>query len=146
MINSKGFSLLELLIVAAVVSVVASLAVPNFVRSQTATNEGSAINSVRVLSTGQVTYAITLGAGYYATLAELASAGIIDDALGSGLKHEYVFTVNPGGNEGFTITAMPSVHGITGDRAFYADESLVIRYTTDGTLPNSNSPPVTGGQ
>ncbi len=140
--RSKGFTLIELLIVVALIAVIASVAVPNFVRSKTAANESSAINSVRTLITAQVTYASTIGAGQFATLGNLEASAIVDDALGSGTKDEYNFTVTPLGNVDFTIVAVPTVVGLTGDRGFYGDGSGVIRYTTNGTAPDSSSPPL----
>ena len=73
MSKSEGFSLIELLIVVAVIGIIAALAVPNLVQSRKAANEASAIASVRNLVTAQITYASTLGGGNFGSLAELSS-------------------------------------------------------------------------
>ncbi len=70
MSRSEGFSLIELLIVVAVIGIIAALAVPNLVQSRKAANEASAIASVRNLVTAQITYASTLGSGNFASLAD----------------------------------------------------------------------------
>ena len=145
MSKPKGFSLIELLIVVAVIGIIAALAVPNLVQSKKAANEASAIASVRNLVTAQITFASTLGGGNFASLAELGAENFADEVLGSGQKDGYDFSVTANGSIGFSLLAIPTVPGTTGARAFYGDETGVIRYTVDGTVPDSTSPPLGGG-
>lgn len=136
--RQKGFSLIELLIVVAVIGIIAAIAVPSLVQSRNAANEASAISSVRSIVTAQITYASTVGAGNYTTLATLSSAGFIDSVLGSGSKDGYSFASSAGGAAGFTVTATPQTG--QGTRGFFSDETAVIRYDNDGSADASSTP------
>ncbi len=144
MSKSEGFSLIELLIVVAVIGIIAALAVPNLVQSRKAANEASAIASVRNLVTAEITYASTLGGGNFGSLAELSTENFADEVLGSGQKDGYDFSVAANESIGFSVIATPTVPGTTGERSFYGDETGVIRYTAGGTVPDSTSPPLGG--
>jgi type IV pilus assembly protein PilA len=146
--KQKGFSLIELLIVVAIILIIAAIAIPNLLRSRIAANEASAVGSVRTVTTAQVTYSSTWGTGY-AALAALggaagcapvaASACLIDPVLTLGTKSGYTINTVPntglGTNvspfNGFETNATP-FSASTGTRAFCADQSGVIRYNTTG--------------
>ena len=152
--KQKGFSLIELLIVVAIILIIAAIAIPNLIKSKMAANESSAVGSVRTINTGEVNYAASCPAvGFSASLAELNSGaacaggqGIIDPILSAGKKSGYVFTykATAGGdalNDTYTHTGVPATIGTTGQRGFYSDQTGVIRYTLDGSAPTvaSNS-------
>ncbi len=121
-----------------------AILIPGFSTSRTATYEASAISSVRNIVTSQVTYSATLGNGSYSSdLAVLSEHGLIDSVLASGTKDGFTFTtaaVNDG--DAFTVQATPLRHGETGTRSFFADETGVIRYTTEDRPATSEDPPL----
>jgi len=147
--KQKGFSLIELLIVVAIILIIAAIAIPNLLRSRMAANEASAVGSVRTINTAEVTYSSTWGLGYAAALSNLASstgtctasstqACLVDPVLGAGAKSGYTFAAvgnsSVGGMlQGFEVNATPATVGTTGTRAFCADQSGVIRYNTTGS-------------
>jgi type IV pilus assembly protein PilA len=150
--KDRGFSLIELLIVVAIILIIAAIAIPNLIKSKMAANEASAVGSVRTINTGEVNYSASCPAvGFSSTLPELNSGavclggkGIIDPVLAAGKKSGYVFTyiAKAGGdglNDSYTQTGLPATVGTTGQRGFYSDQTGVIRYTLDGTAPTNTS-------
>ena len=152
-INQKGFSLIELLIVVAIILIIAAIAIPNLLRSRMAANEASAVGSLRTINTACITYStIYQNVGYPGTLAALgpassatsASADLIDSVLASGTKSGYTFTFTQNTSNtpsvGYTVTGDPSSRGTTGQRGFYTDQSGVIRGNSTATASSSDSP------
>ena len=145
--GANGFSLIELLIVVAIILIIAAIAIPSLVKSRIAANEASAVNSLRTMTTANVTYASQCPAvGYAASLADMGpgagdcttGANILDDVLGvaSPNKAGYTFTyaaqVVGGLNATYTLTADPQSQGNTGQRHFYVDQTGVIHYGLSG--------------
>ncbi len=140
--KEKGFSLTEILISVAVISVISAMVVPTFLQSRIVVNEGAAIKVVRDMLSSQMTYASTMGMGRYSPdLRALQEAGLIDGVLEPGPALGYTFSVS-GSSSTFTVQARPLVFGSTGTRSFYSDQTGVIRYTTDNTPATSTSPPL----
>ena len=78
--NSKGFSLLELLIVVAIILIIATIAIPSLLRSRQAANESAAVANLRTINTAEVTYLSSSG-GNYGDLTALVAAGLLDDTF-----------------------------------------------------------------
>jgi type IV pilus assembly protein PilA len=131
----KGFSLIELLIVIAIILIIVTVALPKLNKARMYAQETAAIKAVQTLNTAQVQYNSTFGR-FATSLTELgpptsgaanaSAADLIDGDLASGEKQGYRFTVagTPGG---YTISAVPMSYNSTGSRTFFSDQSLVIR-------------------
>jgi prepilin-type N-terminal cleavage/methylation domain-containing protein len=159
--KNSGFTLIELMIVVAIIAIIAAIAIPNLLRSRMSANEAGAAGAMRTISTGEVGFQSAAfvdgdgdGVGDYGTLAQLADPDgggatppFIDQVLGNGLKHGYTFAVvvTPGNAAqvpAYTCTAVPSAPGRTGFRAYFVDESGVIRFTANGDAPTVASAPL----
>ncbi|HJR08423.1 MAG TPA: type II secretion system protein [Pyrinomonadaceae bacterium] len=137
--SQRGFSLLELLIVVAVISIVAALSVPNFLHSRQAAHNASAFSSLRLIHSAQIAYRARFN--QYGNLTDLKNAGTLTDPLlTGGQRSNYSFVVNPAtlGADYYEVSATPSVAPW---RYYYIDASGVIR-SENGRAADSSSPPI----
>ncbi|HXX16909.1 MAG TPA: prepilin-type N-terminal cleavage/methylation domain-containing protein [Candidatus Eremiobacteraceae bacterium] len=155
--KQKGFSLIELLIVVAIILIIAAIAIPNLMRSKMAANESSAVGSLRTINTAEVTYSNNYPTlGYTGTLAQLGgnpatcatapatstAACLIDNVLALGTKSGYNFVL--GGLTGtpavtYTSSATPVAPGTSGQRYFCSDQSGVIEYLQTGACTGNGT-------
>jgi type IV pilus assembly protein PilA len=166
-----GFSLIELLVVVAIILIIAAIAIPNLLRAKMSANEAAAVSSLRTINTASVNYSTTYGNGYAPSLGALGgpdggvascnAAEMLDSVLsnnGSGntsQKSGYNFTFVPGavnatpasgcgaaGVTSFSVVALPILVSYTGQRGFYVDQTGLIRFSIDGSAPTTNSPEI----
>jgi type IV pilus assembly protein PilA len=146
--KQKGFSLIELLIVVAIILIIAAIAIPNLLRSKMAANEASAVGSLRTINTSSVAFSTTYG-NYPHILGDLGpstaptstAADLIDSVLASSTKSGYTFSYAASTPWlSYTLNAGPANPGVTGQRYFYTDQTGVIRADTSSAATSSSTP------
>jgi type IV pilus assembly protein PilA len=146
--RQEGFSLIELLIVVAIILIIAAIAIPNLRQARITANETSAVGSLRTINVAEIAYSSTYPTvGFTCSLTALASpsgstsqssasAGLIDSGLSSGSKAGYSFALMGCGSSAPAVTyqsgAAPASPGLTGQRYFCSDSSGVIKYEGSG--------------
>jgi prepilin-type N-terminal cleavage/methylation domain-containing protein len=124
--KSKGFSLLELLIVVAIILIIATIAIPSLLRSRQASQESAAVAQIRTINTAEVTY-LSSNQGSYGDVPSLIAQGLIDGRF-AGSVSGYNFTVSAAGSN-YTVNADPTSTN-AGRFGYYSIPDAVIRYAT----------------
>ena len=124
--RDRGFSLLELLIVVAIILIIATIAIPSLLRSRQAAQESSAVANVRTINTAEVTY-LSSNQGAYGSIPELITAGLIDNRF-TGSVSGYTFTVTASGTT-YTANASPTSTN-AGRYGYFALPDAVVRWAT----------------
>lgn len=153
----KGFSLIELLIVVAIILIIAAIAIPNLLRARMQANESSAVSSIHAINTASISYTTLFPTvGFAPSLAALGDGGTapcagnssascyIDTSLSGGTKSGYSFTYQQDTSTTpslhYTINGDPLSRGISGQRGFFSSDANVIRYSSTATASSSDSP------
>jgi len=135
----RGFSLIELLVVVAIILIIAAIAIPNLIKAKISANEAAAASGIHAINTAEITYqSANPTIGFSALLADLgpSGGGYLDAVLAGGQKSGYQYTYAPIGTTPYlqyTLTVDPLSRGVTGSRSFYSDETNVTRYNLTTT-------------
>ncbi|MGH9684709.1 MAG: prepilin-type N-terminal cleavage/methylation domain-containing protein [Candidatus Acidiferrales bacterium] len=155
--KANGFSLIELLIVIAIILIIVAIAIPDLLRARIAANQADAVENCRTITSAQVIYYTMYGVGFAPTLGTLggsppsppdsSGAQLIDVVLATGAKSGYVFTYAPlspdptGAYQDYSLNADPSSPKITGINHYFTDEPSVIHYNPNAKA-GVNDPPI----
>ena len=162
--TTRGFSLIELLIVVAIILIIAAIAIPNLLRSRMSANQASAVSNLRVITTASVSYWVTYANGYPPSLATLGGSGntatcdaanLVDQTVAappyqkSGYQFAYNGTLGPYGPlppnctlqgfAGYLATAIPLTTGVTGNMSYCSSEPGIIHMDVTSALATSEA-------
>jgi type IV pilus assembly protein PilA len=156
--RQRGFSLIELLIVVAIILIVSAIAVPNIFRAKINANESSAVSSIRTIVTAEITYSSTYPtSGFSTNLATLggnsctsptsASACILDNTLAQATtaansRSGYYFTYAQDSALGYTLYADPAYWNRSGTKHYYTDGGGVIHFNAANQTASVSDPAI----
>jgi prepilin-type N-terminal cleavage/methylation domain-containing protein len=129
--STQGFSLFELLIVVAIILIIATIAIPSFLRSRQLANENTAVANLRTVSNAEATYVGSSG-GFFGTMNQLVAARLLDNRFGTGVVGGYNYSIATNGFQ-YTVTATP-VGSNDGRYGYYMTAQGVVHYSTTTTL------------
>jgi type IV pilus assembly protein PilA len=153
--SENGFSLIELLIVVAIILIIAAIAIPNMLKSKIAANQAAAVENIRTITTASVSYWVSYANGYPPSLSALGGVGaptcngaiLIDEVITAPPYQRTGYTYNLMGDQGavanpppgcapgfvgYLVTATPIALGVTGNESFCSSEPGIIHYDTTG--------------
>jgi prepilin-type N-terminal cleavage/methylation domain-containing protein len=154
---SFGFSLIELLIVVAIILVIAAIAIPNLLRARIAANQAGAVENCRSIATAEIIYYTSYGVGFAPSLNALGgpvagaptvtNAQLIDDVLSTGNRSGYIFSYVPlsidtnGAYQDYSLNADPVAVAVTGNNHYFTDEPSIIHFNLIAPA-TVNDPPI----